>query len=132
MLKVDPSITEDNVSITLVFSIINPTSYVGLRLRELACALYFEADGKQIGLWWHIFSFYKHPLLIGSYWNKTFVYQVDLDMKDESTKLFTEVYRSRQGNIKWMLNSSLILLTFIGKIDVPLTAQFSSKSATPK
>lgn len=127
ILDVNVLIGENNANITLVFSLTNPTNYVGLKLRELSYTLYYEADREKIALLWDTVYYAENPIDVGPYWNKTYERQVHLDINKEKIMSFVEFYESHQGNVKWILSCTSIFVTFTGKIDVPLTASFIRK-----
>lgn len=124
--KVSPSVRQNEVNITLIFSITNPTRYVGLGLTELSFALYYQADNENIDLWWKRLTYSEQPITIDPYWNKTFQYHINLDADAESTKLFQNFYENYHGHVEWLLKCGAIVTAFAGEMDVPLTAEFVS------
>lgn len=126
IMKASPSVGQNEVNITLIFSITNPTRYVGLKLNELSFALYFQSNSENIDLWWKTVTYHKQPVTIDPYWNKTFQYHTNLDVNADSTKRFQDLYQTQQGNIRWLLKGGAIVITFAGEIDVPFTAEYLS------
>ena len=122
LLDVSPSIETNNVNVTLMFSITNPTSYHGLRLRELSYTLTFEAFQSQLSLYGDVISFADQPLIVDPYWNKTFEYQIRFNMRREQTVNFIELYESQPQDALWSMRATVLVDTFVGIIDVPLTA----------
>ena len=128
IMNASPSVEQNEVNITLIFSITNPTRYVGLKLQELSFALYFQNNSENIDLWWKTLAYHNQPVTIDPYWNNTFEYHINLDVNADSTKRFQDLYQTQQGNVKWLLKSGAIVITFAGEIDVPLTAEYLSHS----
>jgi len=132
ILSVDLSIKERQVDLTLVFSMTNPTSYRGLELREISYALQYEDDEAKISLVTDTLLFATNPITIDPFWNRTFERQQILNIdslpqiQKQATLRFIELHRTQQGRIKWVLDCTAILLTFVDTIDVPMTNQFQS------
>lgn len=124
VLNVSTSIEQENVNITLVLAIYNPTRYVGLSLREFSFTLFFEADGDMTTLHGGFISYASAPEHIEPHWNKTLEREINLNPNKEATKLFKSLYETSQGKITWMLQGTAILITFVGTLDVPLSDQF--------
>ena len=125
LLEVNPSVG-NTANLTLFFLVSNPTSYVGLRLREISFVLSFEYLNNKVELHFDTVSFAKQPLTIDPYWNKTFELFVQLDMNRKQTMSFIEFYKSQPQKIVWTLDTGAILITFVGKVDVPMTATLVS------
>ena len=118
------SIGQNNVRVTLVFSMENPTRYVGLKLRELSWSLYFyDKNAQQQILWADTFSHYGEPLPIEPYWDKSFEYQINLSINQDVTQHLLSTHNEQQ-NVKWKLSASAIVVSFVDTLDVPMSATF--------
>lgn len=132
ILSINSSIGEKQVDLTLVFSITNPTSYRGLEIREISYSLQYEDDEAKTTLVTDNLLFASNPIIIDPFWNKTFECPQTLNVdslpqiQKQATVRFIELYQTQQGKIKWVLDCTAILLTFVDTIDVPMTTQFQS------
>lgn len=111
-----------NVDVTIAFSIWNPTSYADLRLRELSYALRLKANDEIVTLSSDTLSYVQQPVPIEPHCNHAFEHRVSLDSNQPETSRSMELYESNQGDVTWILEATLILLTFSGPIDLPLSA----------
>lgn len=125
LLQVSASTGTKNVDLILVFSILNPTNCIGLRLRDFSYVLYFGNHSDQIDLYWDDIHF-AETLTVERNWNKTFEYKIGLNPDREQTMDFIEIYKSRPENVLWEMKATLILITFVGLLDLPLTARLTS------
>ena len=115
---------EQNITITLVFSLENPTRYVGLKLRELSVSLYFyDKNNEQVNIWADTLSYQGEPLTVEPYWHRTFEQQINLSTAREATQRLLDTYKDPQ-DIKWVLNAGAIIISFIDTLDVPMSATF--------
>lgn len=111
-----------NVNVTIAFSIWNPTSYADFRVRELSYALDLRANDEIVTLSTDTLPYVQEPIPVEPYHNHTFEHRVSLDLNQPETSRSIELYESNQGDVTWTLNLTLILLTFTGPIDLPLSA----------
>lgn len=123
VLNVSTLIEVENVNITLLFALSNPTKYVGLSLREFFFTLFFEVDDDMTTLYGGFISYARAPESIEPYGNKTIKYKINLKPSNV-TQRFKNLYEASQGDITWMLQGTAILITFVGTLDVPLSDQF--------
>jgi len=120
-------ITEVSIKFIVKFEMINPTSYVGLKLREVSYLLNIQANDESVDLTSEIVSYAENPITINPYWNHTFEPESIVDASRPVSSRFLELYRSYQGKqVTWNLSVIAILLTFAGKVDVPLSASIKS------
>jgi len=124
-LDVSASIGPEDVSITLVFAICNPTRYTGLAFQQLTYTLLFEVDDNNTTLYGGLISYRAAPEPIGAYSNMTFNEEISLNPNVISTEDFRSLYETRQEDITWILQGTAIFLSFVGTIDVPLSDEFS-------
>jgi len=121
-------LTQENyVKVVITFSMWNPTSYVGLKLRELSYLLQFASNSDSVYVSSYTLSYANEPIIIGSYWNKTFEHQINLDAKRQTTSRLLELYKSHSGNSTWTLDADAILITFAGPMSVPLFSQLTTE-----
>lgn len=127
------AIGQDTANITLIYAVINPTSYTGLRLRELSHELSYKEAGSELepaGLEWWTSSYRQQPKPLNGYSNITFEDNIFLSTdsaRAEETERFLEFYENHQQSIMWVLKCSAIFISFAGNIVTSLAA---SRTAT--
>ena len=127
VVDVSPTIEQNSANITMVFAIINPTRYIGLKIREISMGLYYlEANDTLAGLWWDTRYYYQQPISLNPYSNTTQQLLINLNRDLDQTKSFIDFYTVHQGNIKWELRCGVILLTFIDNVQIELSAPYFS------
>ena len=106
---------QDDANITLTFTILHNSSYIGLKLRHVRYDLYFIANGVPTrltdgGNW------YSPPIPLNPYGNFTYVESKVLNINRTETRTFIEL--SRDQGIQWILESVIYLTTFRGTIQL--------------
>lgn len=120
-LKVDTVVEQRSVNISLSFEIQNPTRYVGLKLREVTCQLYFADNNEKVVLWWGLKSYgTSQPLDPYS--------KVSLEWSFSpaaSTDRFLTYFENHQGAINWMIQCGVRLAAFLPQdISISLTESY--------
>jgi hypothetical protein len=126
VLGINTSISQNNVNVSLTFSVTNPTRYASMKLREVSFVLRYETNGSYTDLLSDTLSYSLQPLPVGAYWNETFQYQKELDVKRETTASFVQAHEAHHGKLVWKLDCTAILITFVDTTDVPMSSHFSS------
>lgn len=124
VIDVSTLIELENVNITLVFAIFNPTGYVGLSLREFVFTLFFENNSDNTALYGGFVSYGSAPEPIEPYGNKTIKHETILNLNKDVTKLFKNLYQNNQGDIAWMLKGNAHINSFVGTLDVAMSDKF--------
>jgi hypothetical protein len=123
VVNVNTSVEQTKANISLSFKIINPTTYGDLKLQELSYILKYEVNDEPVDLHWDLTT-YSEPIRIDSVSNITFQYAFDLNVGENVTQRFMHYYENHQGSVNWLLVCGALVDTFIGRMEIPLTATY--------
>lgn len=109
----------DDTNITLAFTILYNSNYIGYKLKYVSYELYFIANSAPErltdgGKW------YSPPIPLNPYENFTYVEPKILNINKEETLTFIELSQKNQS-IQWILESLIYIDTFRGIIQFELS-----------
>ena len=114
----------DNVEVSMIFDMINPTSYRGFKLREFSYKLSFNTNGTvPLEISSDTLSHASNPLEVTPYWNQTFTHHELSNAARSTVSLLRNLYDTGNQTITWTLEVTVILLNpLIDIIDIPLSS----------
>jgi hypothetical protein len=116
--------SEENIEFSMIFEMLNPTSYRGFRLREFSYKLSFKTDNTgPLEISSDTLSYATEPIEVTPYWNQTFTHRAFSNAATSTINLLQSLYRSGNQTITWILEATVVLLNpLIEKVDIQLSS----------